>query len=1175
MDVKFTPQQQNAIDSRGGALIVSAAAGSGKTAVLVERVIQMITGDESIDIDNLLIVTFTNAAASEMRGKIADALIKLLAKKPTSRNLKRQLALLGSARIQTVHAFCQDIVRQNFSACGVSPNFKLIDSAQSEILRQQAIGECLDSIYENGASEEFLRFADNFCEERGDSRLQTIILEVYEKLRSHKKPQQWLLNAVEICRQGAEVEEIASLEFCAEMLQDCARKIEYHDKHLRKSYEEMQGVEDVFAKYAPAFEECLEFSERFVEAARKGWDEALFVANEFKKPRLNAVRGADSGFTDKMKYARDFYCEAIEQIRTELLAKPSAEIHAEMAICFPILQGLAQSVQAFTNEYNKLKAAQNSLDFSDLEHLALSILEDQTTGEKTPYADELGAEFAEILIDEFQDTNEIQDCIFNALKQESSGIFMVGDVKQSIYRFRLAEPSIFVDKYYSYDDYEQNPHSNKRQISLNRNFRSREEVLDLTNFCFSRIMSREFGALDYNENEYLYTGATYEGTCPAEVYILETKHDDDTDLGRVEYEAEFVANAIARQLRETQVTDDETHELRTARSEDIVILLSSCASKAPIYQNALQKIGIACEGAYSGNMYNSLEISVVRSVLAVIDNPRQDVALLSVLRSPLYFFSPDELLEMRAKNKRCDFYEVLCASETEHARKFLEDLAVWRAHAADYSVSALLELIYESTNAFGIFAALDGGDARRRNLEELFFLAIGYEKNGSRGLFGFLKYLERRAQEGDSAPEGSANAVRIMSIHKSKGLEFPIVVLPDLSKRFNTDDLKGALLMHKDIGIGIRIRDLERATESKTQLQSAIMAKHRRQAREEEMRKLYVAMTRAKEKLIMTVALAKAEEKLNKWGMMIEDGKISPEAVALQGSAAMMICAPILMHPDCADLREQCGIANMIIPSKAAGKLHCEIVGYAAQENGEQEGRIVNAAPMEQLTLDMDKWRSIQNHEYAHAAAIGLPSKLTPSGLRAMDADSARLDASDDAPIIRMFYGDGDRASLGTIVHTCMQKCDYAKCASELGAAEELDRLVVQGEISADARARIEPRFISNFCASELGKIASGSECLREYQFSALVAAGEILENAPMDEEILMNGTIDLLIKTQNGAIIVDFKSDAVRVGAEMQAAQKYKSQLGIYANAAAKVLEIAVARRVVCFLATGACVEV
>lgn len=1178
MAVNFTAQQQNAIDSRGGSLIVSAAAGSGKTAVLVQRVIDMITGENCVDIDRLLIVTFTNAAAAEMRGKIADALVGLLAKNPHSRALKRQLALLSSARIQTVHAFCSDIVRQYFSECGVNPSFRLMDGVESSILKEQSIGDALDKLFENSPSENFLKFVDNFCEERGDSRLQSLILLVYEKLRSHVSPEKWLAQSIALCEQGANIQDASELDFCVSTLEECKKKLDYHAHLLQNAYAQLEDEPKVFAKYSPAFADCAGFAKILSEALYLGWDKTFEVLASFEKPRLGAARGADKAFTDKMKYARDFFCDAIFEMKNETIIKPSCAIKSEMAETLPVLLGLCEAVEAFTAEYSELKLRRSALDFSDLEHKMIALLINPQTAAKTTLADEIGSEFAEILVDEFQDTNEIQECIFNSLKQETSGIFMVGDVKQSIYRFRLAEPSIFVDKYYSYDDYAQNPQSNRRRITLNKNFRSREEVLSLVNFIFAHTMTREFGSIDYNENEYLYTGSQYLGICPAEIYILETKSEtrgeDDEDLTKTQYEAEFVAETISRQLQETQVTDDATGELRAARPADIAVLLSSFANKAPIFQSALQARGINCSGANRESLFSSLEVSVVRSLLAIIDNPRQDIPLLSVMRSPLYFYSPDELLEIRLASKKGDFFDQLLLCDTAKNRNFLADLEAFRLAAPDDGVAALIARIYARTSALGVFEALDNGEARRANLGELYSIAQTFENSGSRGLFAFLKYLERREDEATGTAEPSGDAVNIMSVHRSKGLEFPIVVLPDLSKRYNTDDLNGSLLMHKDIGIGIKLRHLDTKTEQKTQLQNAIMLRHRSQSREEELRKLYVAMTRAKEKLIMTIPLANAAGSLQKWGAMWQGDAIPTQAVAAQASNSMLVCAPLLKHPDCAQLREIAGMPESLRLGDPTGKLYCRVVEYQPAQIEEDAGNFADIEPLEQITLDIEKWKKLQRFEYPHASAVSLPSKLTPTGLRELEDDSAILDHSAEGPIIRMFRGSKDRAALGTLAHLCMQKCNYAKSRTPDGASHELDRLVVEGEITEQQREQIKPQFISNFCGSELGIIASQSECIREYQFSALINAAELLTNAPSDEEILMNGVIDLLILTPEGATIVDFKSDGVRAGGETAAAQKYLSQLSIYAKASEKILGVEVNKKIICFLSTGACVE-
>ncbi|HJA35423.1 MAG TPA: helicase-exonuclease AddAB subunit AddA [Firmicutes bacterium] len=1183
MAVTFTPQQQNAIDSRGGALIVSAAAGSGKTAVLVERVIRRITDPQDpVDIDGLLIVTFTNAAAAEMRERIADRLLAQLAEEPGSRRLRRQLALLGGARIQTVHAFCLDLVRQNFTQCGVNPGFRLLDTAESQLLKEQAMEEMLEEQYAD-QDPDFLAALDNFAEERGDRKLQQVVMELYEGLRSHVDPAGWLEQAIQTAEYGAHSQP-EELEWCQDLLRYVEEQTAYLEGRLLAAYRQLEEVPEVLAKYGPAFEQCLVGGRQIRQAAGQGWDACFEALRQFSKPRLAAVRGADKGFTDRMKEARDAFCAGIEQLAAEAVSRPGSQVRRELAASLPILRGLRDLEQAFERFYGQGKKRRNALDFSDLEHLAIGLLVDRKTGEQTLLARQLAEGIQEILVDEYQDTNEIQDCLFQALRRPGNSLFLVGDVKQSIYRFRLAEPEIFVEKYYAYQDYEQDPEAPRKRLMLNQNFRSRWEVLELTNFLCRRTMTRRFGGVDYDEREELRPGEPYpyQGPCPAEVYLLDKKREEGEEDAPewAVYEAEFVAEAIQWQLQNGQVTDKGQPGSRPARPEDVAVLLSSFSNKAPLYQQALERRGIPCTAGGGADLFASIEAAVLRSLLAVIDNPRQDIPLISVLRSPLYLFTPDELLEIRQQDRKGQFYDGLLRSDSPHVRQFLEDLRLFRSHAPDMSVGQLVALIYSRTGALGVFQALDNGPQRKRNLQRFYQLALQYESGGSRGLFEFLQMLEKKAQEGDVAEEPAPGAVRLMSVHKSKGLEFPIVVVPDLSKRFNTDDLRQPMLLHKKVGLAFRLRDVERRTEQKTQMQAAIQLRHRAESREEELRKLYVAMTRAREKLILTMALPDAQASLRRWEELCdEEGCLAPGAAADQSSAAMWVAAPLLRHPDGQPLREYAGLP-LALPAQDArrGGLVCRVVPFDRKwmQAGEEGGQ--DQAPPEQLTMDMPRFQALQDFVYPHLEATKLPSKLTPTGVQQLAADSAQLEWQGERaqPRIQMYRTESrdQAARMGTLVHRCMQLVDLARCQTAEGAAAELKRLVEDKQVEEEA-LQIGPQAIARFAASPLGRRAEQAQCLREYQFSALFTPKELGVGQGEEEEILMNGIIDLLLLEEDGAWVVDFKSDAVAPGKEPFQAKRYEKQLDIYAKAVEKIMEVPVRGRTVYFLATGAGVEV
>ena len=1187
MAVEFTPEQQNAVDSRGGALIVAAAAGSGKTAVLVERAIRRVTDDENpADIDSLLIVTFTNAAAGEMRERIAASLLQQLSQNPTSGRLRRQLALLGSARIQTVHSFCLDLVRQNFSQCGISPSFRLLDKAESELLKDQAMEEALEKKYAQEQEDpDFQAAVENFAEDRGDRGLRGAAEKLYNSLRSYADPQGWLDRAIETVKLSAGSQP-QDLPWSQDLLEFCRQTLDYQQEKLLRACRLLEEDPKVQAKYGPAFDQCLAAAQNIRQAADLGWDPCYEALSLFEKPRLSPVKNADKELTDRLKQARDDFGDSVAFLAQQVVSRPGEQVRREMALSLPILRGLAGLERAFEEEYDQIKRRENALDFSDLEHLALKLLTDRETGEPSQLARQLAQGITEILVDEYQDTNEIQDSIFSALRGEGNSLFMVGDVKQSIYRFRLAEPEIFVEKYYQYQDYEEDPDAPCKRIMLNRNFRSRREVLELTNFIFRRLMSRGFGGVDYDEREELRQGqSAYAGACPAEVYLLDMERERDEEEESVEravYEAEFVGSLAARQLRETQVIDKQTGLPRPARPDDIAILLSSFSNKAPLYQQALERRGVP-SSAGGGDFYGSIETAVMRSMLAIIDNPRQDIPLVSVMRSPLYLFSPDELLSIRQQNKQGDFYDALLKSPAPRAQAFLADLREFRAYRPDISVGRLVSLIYARTGALGVFQALDNGAQRRRNLQRFYQLALQYENSGSRGLFGFLRALEKRAQEKDTPADPAPGAVRLMSVHGSKGLEFPIVILPDLGKRFNTDDLRKPMVLHKGTGLSFRLRDLKRRVEYKTQLQQAILLRCRQESREEELRKLYVAMTRAREKLILTMTLPKAADKLRQWeGLYDDQGRLPLGAVADQAGAAMWAAAPLLCHPAGGPLREYAGLPLRAPDQDArAGDLYCAVVPFDASLLQQDLRQIDIQPPAEQLTLDMPRYRRLQQFVYPHEAAVRLPSKLTPTGLNKLDQDSVLIEweggeGEEARPKLQLYStkSRGEAARMGSVFHRCMQLIRWERCRTPREAAQELGRLRRQGKLGPEA-AWIPPEPVAAFVNSPLGRLAQSHECLREYQFSALFSPAELGLDGGEEEQILMNGVIDLLILTPEGAEIVDFKSDRLAPGQEQAQAERYRRQLEIYAKAAEKVLEVPACRRWVYFLAAGQAVEI
>lgn len=1178
MPINFTEQQQKAIVSRGGRLIVSAAAGSGKTAVLVQRVIGLLCDDaHPCSIDRLLVVTFTNAAASEMRAKIASALLENLAADPQNANLKRQLALLPQARIQTVHSFCMDLIRAHASQCDVSPDFALSDETEYDLLKESAMDELLERRSAEGTPA-FEQLCDAICEERGDRRLAETVLDMYERLRSHPDPEAWLARAAE----GEETAEPGETRWGAYLLQSAERMLRFALERVeeRCAWLAEDARNEAERKWQPVMEDVRGQLGMLLAAAHDGWDALRAALGTWTNPRApRAAKDADRTEHERCLAVKARANDIVKTIRAELICAPAARVMEEAARAQPIVRELCALVREFGVLYDAEKKRRNLLDFSDLEHLALRLL-------RTPVAREVAQSLDELLVDEYQDTNEIQDTIFAAVTPEHGSVFLVGDVKQSIYKFRLAEPEIFVKKYLAWQEYD-TAEQGDRRLALNRNFRSREEVLSLCNFLFSRLMTREFGDIDYTEDEALHCGASYPDACPAEFHVVDMSgfdgEEDSPEKALVE--ARFVAARLSALLREMRVFDAGSGEMRVPRPGDCAILLSSFRSKAPYYAQALAELSIPSASGGGGQFFGSLEISVMLSYLRLIDNRRQDVPLISVLRSPLYFFTADELCDIRAAKREGDFFDALCAyAETSvKANSFLAELNGLCDSAADLSVSELLSRLYGITGARGVFAALDGGAQRHENLARLYELARGFESSGARGLSAFLRAIDRRIEKElePQAPAAQGDAVQIMSIHRSKGLEFPIVVVPDLAKQFNTDSLRKPVLFHEKLGIGLSLRDEEKHTETKTQMHYAVRAMLAREQRAEELRKLYVALTRAKEKLILVMALPNAARALEKWAAESAVGALEPERLAAQSSAAAWIGATLLQHAGAQPLRAYCGDQA---PVSVAGDRAALICSFVCGEDvcGERWNGGTPHEGQACAPRDDGPWLARMKERYAHARASELPSKLTPTGAKKLVPDAGELYEAGQTRRTRLYHQtersrarDRDAARRGTALHAFLEHGDHAVCARPHGCVRELERLEREGILERGALGREELWMAESYFESDIARRVAGADRVwREYEFSALFTPDELLGDGLCDEEILMNGTIDLLIREGDALTVIDFKSDRAEPGAEAAQAEKYRLQLSIYGKAAEKIFGLPVRERLVFFLRTGSCVS-
>ena len=870
MPIKFTRDQEAAITNRGGALLVSAAAGSGKTKVLVERLLaRVMDASRPADIDRFLIITYTNAAADELRARILEAISARVADEPENRRLRRQATLVYSAQIGTIHSFCARLIRENAHLLDIAPDSRVADEQECAVLKEQAVEALLEERYEAiGHSEGFRLLVDTMGAGRDDRRLIEIILDAHTKLMSHPDPEAWVSGQLERLEEMDISADAAETIYGEVLMAQSKRTAEYWLRALSALLSDAAAHPDFLAAYGDSLLETRSGIERFLAALDKGWDAAREAA-EIPFPRVKSLRGYD-----ELKRVRARCRDAMKKM-AETFECTSAELMEDMAAVRPALVELLHLVLDFDKKYAALKRRRGLIDFADLEHFAVRLLVDLKTGKPTEIAEAVAARFEEVMVDEYQDVNGVQELIFTAVTRGGRNLFMVGDVRQSIYRFRLADPSIFLNKYKTFADADGAREGQPRKIVLSTNFRSRPGVLNVVNDVFRRIMRADFAEMDYTEREYLYPGR--EETNPddpaVELYVVDMcapeRDDEEESAKKEEGEAAFIAAHIEKMVREGYPIPDG-EGTRPCRYSDFAILLRSMKNLAPVYAGALEKRGIPCAYGAEAEFSQTAEIAVMLALLDVIDNPRQDIPLLTVLKSPLFGFTPDELADIRCADPSGDFYAALCRAAERNLKcaAFLKQLAELRDLAAELPVDRLIWHIYTTTGMLGLFGALPGGASRRENLMRLLTYAAQFESAGWRGLFDFTVLLRRLREKGEepvSLEGGSGgDAVKIMSIHKSKGLEFPVVFLAGTTKRINLADINKPLLIHAGLGAGPKRVDLDRRIEYTTLARMAVSQVLRREMVAEELRVLYVGMTRAREKLIITAAYNDAVREVDK-----------------------------------------------------------------------------------------------------------------------------------------------------------------------------------------------------------------------------------------------------------------------------------------------------------------------
>ena len=1242
MGVSWTTEQQQVIDLRNRNILVSAAAGSGKTAVLVERIVKIITDkNHPVDIDHLLIVTFTNAAAAEMRERIGNAIEKALDEQPGDEHLLRQLTLIHNAQITTIDSFCLYVVRNHFHEIDLEPNFRIGDEGELKLLREDVLGRVLEQNYEE-PSEAFSDFVEGYASGRTDAALNEMILQLYEFSRSYPWPEKWLDSfvgaySIETREELDRAEWLAPLtENICFVLKDC--------EQLLKQALAITQQDDGPDMYEKAVQSDLEKYEGLSRLT--SFCELSGALSDIKYDRLASSRGFE-GDPDKLELVKSLREQAKDVVkklcRQYFFCSPEMMIE-QLERTEPMLEEVVRLTKQFADEFAAAKRRKNLVDFHDVEHFALQILVDEETEKAKKTAEEFRDTFEEIMIDEYQDSNEVQETLLRSISREERGennIFMVGDVKQSIYRFRLARPELFMKKYDSYSLEE----STTQRIDLHKNFRSREEVLTCTNDIFYKIMARSLGNVEYDAEAALYPGASYPVSADfiPEILLADSNDEllEDTELtDKKTLEAKIVAEEIKHLMKTQPVTDKAAGTLRAARYSDIVILLRSLSGWADSLVEVLNENGIPAHTVSSTGYFSTVEVQTVLSMLRLLDNPRQDIPMAAVLRSPMAGLTDEELAVLRLEDGSVPFHEaVLELAEglyeedgqkeisdseadseadqkqgrnadgkkeddietTAHRKllKFYKKYRQLRQLVPDTPIHELIEIILRETGYGHYVAAMPAGNRRTANLNMLLEKAAAYEKTSYKGLFHFVRYIDELQKydvdfgEADMVGENE-DVVRIMSIHKSKGLEFPIVIVSGMGKNFNKQDTRSKMVLHPELGIGLDYMDGKKRIKSPTIAKKAIAKQIDLENLGEELRVLYVALTRAKEKLILTGTLKDAPEKLEFFRQQANLSKAADRPLSYltrEGASGYLdwILPAVLSYGDKYPVR--------IVE---AAELVLDEVENQLEQNEDLTERIGEIKAADPQLVGQLKQRFSQRYPYQ--VDVLRKNKYSVSELKHR-AMREKFEAEQEetipafleepvTPTIPLFIQrqgsveqeTPNRGALrGTAVHRVMECYDFA---SEKSVHEQMEAMEKEAKITADMRALVKEQIVADFVSSETGRrmalaqrggalyrekpfvMGFTEEELENYGFgvgSNTDSCENIYEKTDSDQEkeeqqkvrheedlTLIQGIIDVFWIEKDGIVLLDYKTDRVQQTKEL--IDRYETQLKLYADALERV---------------------
>lgn len=1176
-NVKWTEEQQQAINEKGANILVAAAAGSGKTAVLVERIINKVI-NEKIDIDRILVVTFTSAAASEIRERILEAIYKKLEENPEDTNLQKQINLINKANISTIHSFCLDVIRNNFYELDISSSFRVADTTEIELMKYEVLDELFEEKYLSN-DKDFEDLINIYTGYRGDEGLQNLVLNIYKFIQSSPFPEKWLNDKVNLFKNTNQ--DFAQTIWGKTILENIEEELTEGIMQLQNILKDMKKIDEL-SKFTKIIQEDIYNLEDILRYTNS-WDNTLTKINNLVWQKWPTDKKITIDLKEQAKEVRNKVKEIINKSIKKKIAYDSIQANEDINEMHVTLTKLKNLLVEFMFKFASKKKEKNVVDFNDIEHFALKILIGEN-GEATELAKKYREKFQEIAIDEYQDSNLVQEQILTSISK-GNNIFMVGDVKQSIYKFRQARPELFLEKYKNYNLKQEIPdNSLGLKIQLFKNFRSRENILNITNLVFQNIMSEKVGEIEYNEKEYLNYSAGYkepeENTNYAgktelhiidlkekeEIFINDKEIDEKIEVEKIEnsvLEAKFVAKKINELLNSNYMVFDKEQGYRKITPKDIIILLRATTNIAPIYEKELADLNLPVFSDSSSQYLDTMEIQIIVSILKIINNPIQDIPLVTVLRSPIFAFTDNDLISIRLTDKSCSFYESMIKARlvvNEQLNSKIDNviyyLEKWKQEEKYLPLDELIWQIYIDTNLINIVGLMPNGAIRQANLKMLFEKAKQFENASFKGLFNFINFIDRlKNNNGDLSSAKligeNENVIRIMSIHKSKGLEFPVVFLCGTGKSFNMRDLNEDILLHQDMGIGPKLIDFERRIEYDTLAKEAIKLKIKLETLSEEQRILYVALTRAKEKLIIT-GISKDLEK---------DFKQKRELLQIYNENMNIIDYKLVKkYKTYLDWLELVYLKNENKITDIATLYTYTKTDLEKELNNKEQEKLNNIKEkIFENTKDLkdtENIKEILNWKYRYKKSSEIPTKTAVTRLQAEEDKKIELTE------IPKFMGKEKKitpAEKGTLMHLCIQRLNEKQTYTKETIKQMIQSLVLKEIITTTEADAINIDTLYKYTKSALwNDLSKAKEIHKEQPFYINIPAKEIYENIETDENILVQGIIDLYyISEDNKLILIDYKTDYVKKPEEL--INKYKTQLSIYK----KALENSLNRRV------------